>query len=82
MDAKYVWMTSSQGVCAAGVGDKGSCNRLAEWVTDGYLKTWMLGRSRGEPPRGLSEGLSGDAVLGTPWGKVSSVSITGPLEYG
>lgn len=43
--AKSVWMTSSQGVCAASVGDKGSCNRLTEWVTDGYLKTWMLGRS-------------------------------------
>lgn len=47
MDAKYVQMTSSQGVCAASVGDKGSYNRLAEWVTDGYLKTWMLGRSQG-----------------------------------
>lgn len=42
MDDKF-----SQGVCAASVGDKGSCNRLTEWVTDGYLKTRMLGRSQG-----------------------------------
>lgn len=48
------------------------------WV----FKDLDAGEESGASLLGDERRLSGEVVPSTPWGKVSSVSITGPLEYG